>query len=172
MDNVVAYEVVTADGKIVTANATSNRELFWALKGGAGNFGIVTKFTYQTYEIPTVSTHFAILASEGLPDFFDAINALSHFEEEGEITAAGGIFSIAYTPSSGSSVGSILGVQAGSTPTPSYFANFSAIPSKYLIESVDNITTLAQAVTNPLLNVPFQSARFVSQRSSSTILDS
>ena len=172
MDNVVAYEVVTADGKIVTASATSNRDLFWALKGGAGNFGIVTKFTYQTYEIPTVSTHFALLSGEAMPDYFNAINELSHFEEEGEIMAAGGIFSIAYTPSSGSSLGIMLGVQSGSTLTPSYFANFSAIPSEFLIESVDNVTTLAQAVTNPVLNVPLQFARFVSQRSSSTILNS
>jgi hypothetical protein len=66
----------------------------------------------------------------------------------------------------------MLGVQAGSTLTPSYFANFSAIPSEFLIESVDNVTTLAQAVTNPLLNVPFQFASFVSQRSSSAILNS
>ncbi|CAG8008186.1 unnamed protein product [Penicillium olsonii] len=47
-DTVVNYEVVLADGSIVQANKTSNQDLFWALKGGSSNFGIVTRFDLET----------------------------------------------------------------------------------------------------------------------------
>ncbi|KAI1857468.1 hypothetical protein JX265_011203 [Neoarthrinium moseri] len=48
-DSVVSYEVVLADGNIVNATATDNSDLFWALKGGSSNFGIVTSFDILTY---------------------------------------------------------------------------------------------------------------------------
>ncbi|RYP08661.1 hypothetical protein DL764_001789 [Monosporascus ibericus] len=47
-DNVIEYEVVLASGKVVVANETSNADLFWALKGGGANFGIVTNFKLRT----------------------------------------------------------------------------------------------------------------------------
>ena len=50
-DNLVSLEVVTADAKVVRASATENRELFWALRGGSGNFGIVTSFEYTLYPV-------------------------------------------------------------------------------------------------------------------------
>ncbi|KAK3935427.1 hypothetical protein QBC46DRAFT_422660 [Diplogelasinospora grovesii] len=50
-DNVQSFEVVLANGSLVDACATSHSDLFWALKGGANNFGIVTKFTVSTYPI-------------------------------------------------------------------------------------------------------------------------
>ncbi|KAI1094458.1 FAD-binding domain-containing protein [Rostrohypoxylon terebratum] len=49
-DNVVNYEVVLADGKIVNANAKTNNDLWVALKGGGGNFGIVTRFDLSVFE--------------------------------------------------------------------------------------------------------------------------
>lgn len=51
-DNVASYEVVTASGLVLTASATQNTDLFWALRGGGPNFGIVTKFTMPTYPLP------------------------------------------------------------------------------------------------------------------------
>ena len=51
-DKVASFEVVTADGSIVTASATENKDLFWALKGGSNNFGIVTQFDLFAIPIP------------------------------------------------------------------------------------------------------------------------
>jgi FAD/FMN-containing dehydrogenase len=49
-DNLVAAEVVTADGRVLRASADQNADLFWAIRGGGGNFGVVTSFEYQLIE--------------------------------------------------------------------------------------------------------------------------
>jgi FAD/FMN-containing dehydrogenase len=53
-DNTVSYDVVLASGEPVRANAEQNADLFWALKGGGGNFGVVTSITYRMYPIVNV----------------------------------------------------------------------------------------------------------------------
>jgi len=54
IDNLRSAEVVTAAGEVMTASCEENQELFWALRGGAGNFGIVTSLEYQAHRVPTV----------------------------------------------------------------------------------------------------------------------
>jgi FAD binding domain/Berberine and berberine like len=54
IDNLLAVEVVTAAGEIVTARAGENPDLFWALRGGGGNFGVATSFEYQAHPLSTV----------------------------------------------------------------------------------------------------------------------
>ncbi len=50
-DNLVSAEVVTADGKVVRANSRDHVDLFWALRGGGGNFGVVTSFEFQLHPL-------------------------------------------------------------------------------------------------------------------------
>jgi len=53
-DNVLSVDVVTADGRFLTANAKENADLFWAVRGGGGNFGVVTSFEFRLHEVSTV----------------------------------------------------------------------------------------------------------------------
>ncbi|MFO1141108.1 MAG: FAD-binding oxidoreductase [Amaricoccus sp.] len=53
-DNVLSMQVVTADGSVVTASAEDHPDLFWALKGGGGNFGVVTSFEFRLHPVATV----------------------------------------------------------------------------------------------------------------------
>jgi FAD/FMN-containing dehydrogenase len=50
-DNLLAADVVTANGRFLHASANENPDLFWAIRGGGGNFGIVTRFTYQLHPV-------------------------------------------------------------------------------------------------------------------------
>jgi len=50
-DNLVSVDIVTADGQLRTASAEENADLFWAVRGGGGNFGVVTSFEYRLHEV-------------------------------------------------------------------------------------------------------------------------
>jgi FAD/FMN-containing dehydrogenase len=54
IDALQAVEVVTADGRVLTASADQHQDLFWAVRGGGGNFGVVTRFQFKLYPVETV----------------------------------------------------------------------------------------------------------------------
>jgi len=54
IDDVLAADVVTADGRLVRTDAENHPDLFWAIRGGGGNFGVVTRFQYRLHPLPTV----------------------------------------------------------------------------------------------------------------------
>jgi FAD/FMN-containing dehydrogenase len=67
-DNVVAVELVTADGEILDVDADSHPDLFWALRGGGGNFGVATTFTYRLHPLTTVTGGLIIHPVDVAPD--------------------------------------------------------------------------------------------------------
>jgi FAD/FMN-containing dehydrogenase len=54
IDNLLSCQLVTADSRVVTASVSENEDLFWALRGGGGNFGVVTSFEFQAHPVHTV----------------------------------------------------------------------------------------------------------------------
>jgi FAD/FMN-containing dehydrogenase len=74
-DNLVSANVVLPDGRIVTASESENDDLFWGLRGGSGNFGIVTSFEYQLHPVGL------LLAGPVFHPFSEAAKVLGFYQE-------------------------------------------------------------------------------------------
>ena len=55
IDSLIAADVVTADGRLLRADAETNPDLFWAIRGGGGNFGVATRFQFRLHEVGTIT---------------------------------------------------------------------------------------------------------------------
>ncbi|MGH3022376.1 MAG: FAD-binding oxidoreductase [Gaiellaceae bacterium] len=87
-DNLEEVEIVTADGLIRTASRTENADLFWALRGGGGNFGVVTRFTFRLHEVgPTVTGGLIVWSAERADDVLATYRDLTDSAPR-ELTAA------------------------------------------------------------------------------------
>lgn len=71
-DNLLAIELVTADGEYLRATDDENPELFWALHGGGGNFGVATSFTFRLYPLQSVTAVLLMWDSAAGPDVIRA----------------------------------------------------------------------------------------------------
>jgi FAD binding domain/Berberine and berberine like len=75
IDNLVSAQIVTADGRILRASANENEDLFWAIRGGGGNFGIATEFELQLAPVgPTVLGGLAFWAPDKGPELMKRYN--------------------------------------------------------------------------------------------------
>jgi FAD/FMN-containing dehydrogenase len=67
-DNLIAAEIVTATGEVVTASEQENPELLWGLRGGGGNFGVVTQLTYRLHDVGPVLAGMVVHPIERAPE--------------------------------------------------------------------------------------------------------
>jgi len=86
-DNLVAAEVVTADGSVVTASQDENADLFWALHGGGGNFGVATSLTLRLHPLRSVTAALLMWRAEAGPE---VLTAYRDFMEQAPDEVGGG----------------------------------------------------------------------------------
>ena len=123
------FEVVLAGDQIVDANSTSHPDLFWALKGGSNNFGIVTRFDVSTFPLTDIYGGFFELNSTlHYNEFVDAV-ATWVAADGGSSDTAGAIDPITVVETSTGAItsGGYL-FHTGSDPNPASLANFTKIP--------------------------------------------
>ncbi len=66
IDDLLAAEIVTADGQLLHVDAETHPDLFWAIRGGGGNFGVATRFQFRLHEVDTVVGGMLIPARDSL----------------------------------------------------------------------------------------------------------
>ena len=86
IDSLLAAEVVTADGRILEVDAESHPDLFWAIRGGGGNFGVATRFKFRLHEVPSVVGGMLLLPAT--PDVLSSFLAESDAAPDGLSTIA------------------------------------------------------------------------------------
>ena len=79
IDNLLEADMVLADGSFVTVSAKQNQDLFWAIRGGGGNFGVVTSLLFRLYDVHT--DYAGPMLWEAVPRFSPAPQRLTALEE-------------------------------------------------------------------------------------------
>ncbi|KAL2813484.1 hypothetical protein BDW59DRAFT_178221 [Aspergillus cavernicola] len=125
-DTVVNYEVVLADGSVVQVNKDSYPDLFWALKGGSSNFGLVTRFDLQTIRSAKVWAGSYTVAEEYVDQFLKAIAtyAADISDSKTHIVPA-----LVPAPETATLASAILFYDSDETEFPEIFKPFTDIPS-------------------------------------------
>jgi FAD/FMN-containing dehydrogenase len=94
-DNLLSVELVTADGATVRASDDENPELFWALHGGGGNFGVATSFTFRLHELASVTAALLVWNPERGPE---VVGAYRDFLEAAPDEVGGGLIYLTGPP--------------------------------------------------------------------------
>jgi hypothetical protein len=141
-DNVIRYEVVLANSTIVNASASAYSDLFWALKGGGSNFGIVTEFELKTVDLSLVYYEALLYNITYTPQLFEAI---IKFQAAAEKDSNATIIC-------NWTLGEVLVGLAYAQPIfrPAVFTDFYAIPkiTNYINGTVSTPTEMALAYSN------------------------
>lgn len=115
-DNLVAADVVTADGKLLTVDSSRNADLFWAIRGGGGNFGVVTSFEFQLHDLQPTTGGIAMYSRENLSDMLAFYRDFTASAPESVTTIAGIFAGPPDTPLEGRSAGFIAVCHSGPAP--------------------------------------------------------
>ncbi|GKZ45812.1 hypothetical protein AbraIFM66951_008506 [Aspergillus brasiliensis] len=131
-DNVKNFRVVLADGTVTDANATHNSDLFWALKGGGPNFGIVTQFDLETIALPEIWYEASMYSLDKVPDLFDAFATWQQNSSDAR-SAAALVVNLDYA------VVSLMYTEPVAT-RPAIFEPFNAISAEEVVVPTSNGT--------------------------------
>ena len=151
-DNVIEYQVVTASGIILNVNQNSYSDLYWALRGGGNNFGIVTSFTLAAVPLPDGlmwgGSRVSLNDSTNFPDLIDAFVNVG---TEGAITDPNAAQILSFTSFQGLNLGAAALQYAKPVSNPPIFDEYRAIPA---ISDTTMVRTLANlteefAASNP-----------------------
>ncbi|MCJ1324768.1 hypothetical protein MMC10_001430 [Thelotrema lepadinum] len=149
-DNAVNFELVTAGGSILNANATSNSDLFRALKGGANNFGIVTRFDLAAFTQGELSVSTLAYSTDQINAVFKAFSDIAGAPVFDPYTSlvTGFIFAAA---SKSWTIGSSA-VYTKAVANPPVFRELLAIPSLNKSTKFERLSILANESNTPPLN--------------------
>lgn len=128
-NHVVNYELVTADSCIVNVNASSQSDLFWALKGGSSNYGIVTRFDLETFPEPMIYGGSIVYNTSAVPLFLDALIRYltpGGGVEDGDSALVPALF---VSPPENLVEGYVEIFHNSPDPAPASLVNFSSIPT-------------------------------------------
>jgi len=145
------FEVVLANSSIVNANAQTNRDLFWALKGDSSNFGIVTRFDIKTFPATSMYDGTTVYESQSVKEYLDAIanyvvsgggsdDILASINPTLQINVNTSIFTI-----------NTISSHVGPDPNPTAFANFTKIPANFSDNNVrPNFSAFTDETSSPV----------------------
>ncbi|KAL2822609.1 hypothetical protein BJX63DRAFT_427170 [Aspergillus granulosus] len=150
-NTVVQYEVVLANGSVVLVNRSSYPDLFWALKGGSNNFGIVTRYDVTTFEIGDAYSSGTIWTSAATEQWFSALNAYLAPGGGAEDVNAAIMPIVALTPENATYEVISLEFYSEADDSPTAFENFTAIDAPTLLQQrhVGLWTYLSTALDTP-----------------------
>ena len=113
-DNLLSVDVVTANGEFLTASDSENADLFWAVRGGGGNFGVVTSFEYRLHKLEPITGGMALYPSSMIGDMFRFYREYTRSVPDSVTTYAGIGQGPEGTPVAGDKVGMIAVCHSGS----------------------------------------------------------
>lgn len=139
------FQVVLANGTITNANAQVNPDLFWALKGGSSNFGIITRFDLKTFPVGSIYGGTTSYQPSSINQYLDAIAGYIQPGGGSEDVMSSINPSLQLNVSTGNYTINSISCRVGSDANPAAFADFAKLP----IQSTDNsVRSSFSAFTN------------------------
>ncbi|KAI3607394.1 hypothetical protein WG66_004638 [Moniliophthora roreri] len=145
-DTVVAFEVALPTGEVVAATNTSNEDLFFGLKGGGNNFGIVTRIDYTAIPQPAVWGGLNVYLEDSLDELAEAI---SEFQDTNQDHKAAIGVTYAYDPAQGGLFASVFYYYHGPSPPSGTFDRLLPIPTASSTLFTTSLTNLVSAFVGP-----------------------
>ena len=155
-DNVLAVEIVTADGQVRRASASENPDLFWAVRGGGGNFGVVTSFEFRLHPMRTLYAGMLVFPGPQAPQVLRRYREVAQSEPD-ELT----VFAAMMTSPDGQPITAIFPAYNGPKPK----AEAAVKPFRDLGPVADQVQEMPYPALQSMLDDGFPSGLHVYWRS-------